>query len=30
VVFETENVPTEDVEGTSDVYIKAYIDRKQK
>ena len=29
-VMDTENVPCEDVEGTSDVFIKAYIDDKDK
>ena len=29
-MFEAENIPNEDIEGTSDVYIKAYIDHKQK
>ena len=29
-VFSTEGVPCEDVEGTSDVFIKAYIDDNDK
>jgi len=29
-VYSTQNVPCEDVEGTSDVFIKAYIDDKDK
>ena len=29
-VMDTKNIPCEDVEGTSDVFIKAYIDDKDK
>jgi hypothetical protein len=29
-VFDTQNVPTKDMLGTSDVFIKAYIDHKKK
>lgn len=27
-VYDTENIPMEDIEGTSDVFIKSYIDHK--
>jgi hypothetical protein len=30
VIYDTEDVPCEDAEGTSDVFIKAYIDDKDK
>ena len=29
-VYDTKNVPMEDVEGTSDVYVKAWINEKEK
>lgn len=29
-VYDTENIPCEDIEGTSDVYIKSYIDNRPK
>lgn len=29
-VFDTEDIPIEDVEGTSDVYIRTYIDQHDK
>ena len=29
-VYNTEGIPNMDVEGTSDVFIKSYIDHKKK